>query len=76
MCERSGGCKHCVKVHEKWQDFIKVDNVISLATVQTTGMKTKGDNQEASEVQDTVLHGSKISAITTEEVAQVNTVEI
>ncbi|VDI80332.1 Hypothetical predicted protein [Mytilus galloprovincialis] len=29
-----GGCKYCVKVHEQWQDFRTIDNVIPLAAVQ------------------------------------------
>lgn len=33
-----GGCKYCVKVHEKWQDFIKIDNVIPLAEKRSMGM--------------------------------------
>lgn len=26
-----GGCKHCVRVHEQWQDFVDIDNVIPLS---------------------------------------------
>ena len=29
-----GGCKHCSRVHEKWQDFIKINDVIPLAAVR------------------------------------------
>ena len=29
-----GGCKHCTRVQEKWQDFTKIDDVIPLATVR------------------------------------------
>ena len=28
-----GGCKHCLRVHEKWQEFVTIDNTIPLATV-------------------------------------------
>ena len=35
-----GGCKYCMNVHEKWQDFVKVDNVVPLATVPTTVLPT------------------------------------
>ena len=29
-----GGCKHCSQVHEKCQDFTKIDDVIPLAAVR------------------------------------------
>ena len=28
------GCKHCSRVHEKWQDFTKINDVIPLAAVR------------------------------------------
>ena len=29
-----GGCKHCSRVHEKWQDFTKINDVIPLTAVR------------------------------------------
>lgn len=29
-----GGCKHCNRVHEKWKDFAKIDDIIPLAAVR------------------------------------------
>jgi hypothetical protein len=46
-----GGCKYCVNVHEKWQDFVKVDSVIPLAAAPTT--KT---NHEVCEIRDVIFH--------------------
>lgn len=41
-----GGCKHCLRVHRMWQDFVSVDNVIPLSTVpklSSTVLKGKMD---------------------------------
>lgn len=49
-----GGCRYCVYVHEKWQDFVKVDNVIPLAAAPTTASNSKSECSEDIDLQDTV----------------------
>ena len=41
-----GGCRYCVNVHEKWQDSVKVDNVIPLAAARTTASNSKSECSE------------------------------
>lgn len=40
-----GGCKHCVRVHAQWQDFVEIDNVVPLSS---TPVNT-GDNASQKE---------------------------
>jgi hypothetical protein len=62
---------------KKWQDLIKVDNVIPLATVPVTAIETEEGLREATEVQAVVCHESSVWAktIPKDEVVQVNSVE-
>ena len=61
-----GGCRYCVNVHEKWQDFVKVDNVIPLAAAPTTASNSKSECSEDIDLQDTVNQGpsQKTSQVT------------
>ncbi|XP_052704608.1 uncharacterized protein LOC128180527 [Crassostrea angulata] len=71
-----GGCKYCVKVHEKWQDFMKIDNVIPLAEKKNRGITEEAD-QNFTVVQEIVIHvpnATNTETIKTEEVVSINSV--